>query len=313
MTFRITAIALVIFALDTPAFAGGKIGEIRQIDTAQGMAAVSVRGKVREGDSLIATAKDATQCSLMVRSLKGSIAMVDISSCSFGQQLKVGQGVELSLMNTSSHSGASAAGPSMMGNSMTMANLRQVARGKEVMGITVYGFYDNADKLKGDVSGGGQTISNTANSETGLGLGVEYAQFAYRFPGFYAGGAYEFGRDWKSVEAQGEKSVPSPKPTLTMFLLGGGVNFLINDNFYAKAGANYNLPSLASGGTVTDIKGKLGYEAGVGLRFARNFNAELIYRKLNMSASGTYANSNVPFSIDSLSQTGFVLRGGYVF
>ena len=89
MTFRITAIALVIFALDTPAFAGGKIGEIRQIDTAQGMAAVSVRGKVREGDSLIATAKDATQCSLMVRSLKGSIAMVDISSCSFGQQLKV--------------------------------------------------------------------------------------------------------------------------------------------------------------------------------------------------------------------------------
>ncbi len=319
MTFRTVALVCAAFALSSQVHAATKTtGDIRQIDTANGMAAVQTHGMVTVGDSLIATSKNATQCSLPVREMRGTLAMVDISSCSFSNQLKVGQAVEPSLMNTHSSNATASTGPSSMGNSsMTMSNLSRVASANEVIGVTVFGFYDNGDKFKGDVSGGGQTTSNTANSETGLGVGAEYAQYTYRFIGFYGNGAYEFGRDWKSVESQGTKNNFSPKPTLTMFLLGGGANFLLNDNVYFKVGANYNLPSLASGGAVNDIKGKLGYEGGVGLRFARNFNAELIYRKLNMSASGSQTDPNtgasVPFSIDNLSSTGFVLRGGYLF
>ncbi len=49
----------------------------------------------------------------------------------------------------------------------------------------------------------------------------------------------------------------------------------------------------------------------VGARFFRNFDAELVYRKINMTASGEL--NGQASNVDNFSASGFLLRGGYGF
>lgn len=322
------SMALLIVLVSSSAFAVERDADIRQIDNSKNLAVVNIHNKaVKAGEQVLATSKEKTQCSLTIRSVTGNTGIADLSGCQFSKELRVGQPLELSLLSQQPAAGSAApaaagaaaptvapatnAGPSAAGGSASFAKLAEVAPPGEGVGVTVFAFYDLADKFKGDVTAGGQSVAATENSESAFGLGAEYAMYNYRFPGFYVGGVYEFGRDWKSVAANGQTSANDPKPTLTLFLVDAGANFSVSDNIYVKGGVNYNLPSLTSGGAINDISGKLGYEGGVGVRFMRDLNIEGVYRKLNMSASGS--SQGQAFNVDNLTAQGFLVRGGYTF
>ncbi len=289
--------------------------QIRQIDLAQHTVVFQARGvTVRPGQSLIVTSRDGAQCSLVVQSLKDNLALADSRSCAFAPSLRVGQIAELSLAEARDGRAAGDAfhssGSPQYGSpglSSTMSRLKEVVPAGELTGLAAFGFYDMTDSFKGDISANGASAASTSNSETAFGLGVEYAQYSVQSFGYYIDGAYEFGRDLKSINVNNQTINYNPKPSVAFFLIGAGANFAISENFYGFGGANYNFPSVTNGGNLKSVDGKLGFEGGVGARLAGQFTIQGLYRKLNMTGTGN------GFSLDNLSASGAMLRGGYMF
>ena len=93
--------------------------------------------------------------------------------------------------------------------------------------------------------------------------------------------------------------------------VAGGANFMVNDNVYLMGGPNYNFPSLSQGGAMSSIGGRLGFQGGIGVRFAGQFEAQFIYRQLGLKVSGN--DQGAGFSADDLTLKGVMVRTGYMF
>src|SRR4051812_38314053 len=93
--------SLIFGLLGASAMAATKL-EIRQVDTVRRLAVVAAPKGVQlePGQTLIATSNDGTQCGLVVQTLVGTMATADTSNCQFGDTLRVGQPLEISLINS---------------------------------------------------------------------------------------------------------------------------------------------------------------------------------------------------------------------
>jgi hypothetical protein len=249
--------------------------------------------------------------------------VVDTSGCVFARDLRVGQRLELSLLesdelapaanrapqaNVEGPASSPSAAPSRSAGSSSAHRRSGFDWGEaELQGLSVFGYYDLADKVSGDLSAGSKSTGVSIGSEASAGVGLSYAQARARALGFYGEVGYEFGRDLKNATVTGRTSDINPRPTLSLFAGSVGGTFGFSETVYAMAGINYSLPRLTGGGDLTSIDGRLGFQGGIGARVLPQLEIQGIYRQLGLKAAGS------GFNMDDLTMNGVMLRAGYLF
>lgn len=280
---------LITFLFGTIAFAGPKI---KQIDTAKERVAVTATKQTTVGSQWMISTKNGTPCSLEVTDKVGNIAILDASSCSNLNQIKVGQRIEKSLFSDTS-----------TGRTRTKRGVGP-AWLKKLKGVSLVGFYSMADELP--YKAGSTAI--TAKSDKTFGFGAEYnsdmTEFTDGLPmSLVSGFTYELSRDINSFHFNGQTRLPQGvKPNFRLLAPYVNALYWVTQSVGGFAGINYSIPFESDFGD-TKLKSQLGYQVGVSGQLTNKFAVDGVYRWINMKGS----------DISDVSLDGLVLRGRYIF
>lgn len=155
----------------------------------------------------------------------------------------------------------------------------------------------------------GQNAEGTEKTNTAFGVSVEYSLLRKSQLGFTSGLTYDGERSFSGGTLSSTNYSYEQKVTASFLTFYANVNFLFNDNIYAFAGPNLSsviVKSLAG----SQPEGKLGYQAGVGYMFDKNWSVELEYRVINNKslASVSHKGSNITDRVDQMSLNSVLMK-----
>lgn len=164
--------------------------------------------------------------------------------------------------------------------------------------------YNNAWEIKynGTTTIGGNSTSfdGSAISEQAPGLGFSFEFRPHHRAGVEIGYEHAFEREisYDTINAGGTSSTTyydSSRPTFTIdtFILNS--KLYITDEVYLFGGIN--RPQITIKNIKSNIKPKIGYQVGMGTKFAKNFAFELQYRSTNASGSSDVSINNTSYHV----------------
>jgi hypothetical protein len=188
----------------------------------------------------------------------------------------------------------------------------QVARNQALFKkVGVSGFYNLTDSASFEASVGGQSVSGSIKTTSSYGIGADLnLKTLENGITIKALGGYEFSRtfnsmSWRAGEQSGSQTLETPKPALTMWLVGLQGEMIISDGINLIGGGNFNFPTIKN--SPGSYSGKFGWHAGASMLISDNLYIDAIWRSLNISGSQD------KLTFDNINFSGLLFRGRMTF
>lgn len=304
--FRLYFNFLLVMLFPCKSFAEENIlGKIKQINTEKKSAAIAITaGSVLAvGDILVVPTSDLKQCELRVEEISSTdnIAIASTSTCSNAADIKIGTGVEKSLLSTKDFRIANGAEPAKI----TEPEKSDIPW-RFGMGLS----YSTNAKLAFDtitVSSGASILSADLNYKNTFSLEFDVRKMKSYSWGFIGGLTYDGARKFSggSISGSGVTLAVTPenpsKIQTTVIYANAAYQW---DSFYLPFGINYNFvkytPPSTFNGTY-DIAGSIGAQLGLGYYINSNFVAELCSRVVSANMKETEKGTTVDYGFGMLS------------